>query len=343
MKSILVTGAAGFIGYFTMQRLLDEGYNVVGLDNINDYYDVNLKYARLKELGFEKEEAEEWIVETPSKNSNGASFIRMNLEDRESLPALFKKHNFDAVIHLAAQAGVRYSLENPMAYVDSNLVGFVNILECCRYHKIKHLVYASSSSVYGENPKVPFSEEDRVDYPVSLYAATKKANELMAHTYSHLYQLPTSGLRFFTVYGPYGRPDMAPILFASAITENRPIKVFNNGEMSRDFTYIDDIVTGIIITLNNPPQQDFEKPFYQLFNIGNGSPVSLMKFIETLEKELGQLAEKNMMPMQPGDVPRTWADTKHLNTLGYASVTPIYEGVKSFVKWYNEYNSIKRT
>jgi len=337
MKNILVTGAAGFIGFFTMQRLLKDGYSVVGMDNINDYYDVNLKYARLKELGFEKEDAEEWTVEISSKTTNGASFIRMNLEDRENIPALFKKHQFDAVIHLAAQAGVRYSLENPMAYVDSNLVGFVNILECCRHHKIKHLVYASSSSVYGENPKVPFSEEDRVDYPVSLYAATKKANELMAHTYSHLYQLPTSGLRFFTVYGPYGRPDMAPILFASAITENRPIKVFNNGDMSRDFTYIDDIVNGIIITLNNPPKIDYKQPYYQLFNIGNGSPVSLLEFIQTLEKELGQIAEKNMMPMQPGDVPRTWADVTNLNTLGYKSTTDIQKGVKKFVEWFKYY------
>lgn len=337
MKNILVTGAAGFIGFFTMQRLLKEGYNVVGLDNINDYYDVNLKYARLKELGFEKEDAEEWTVEISSKTTNGASFIRMNLEDSENIPALFKKHQFDAVIHLAAQAGVRYSIENPMAYVDSNLVGFVNILECCRHHKIKHLVYASSSSVYGENPKVPFSEEDRVDYPVSLYAATKKANELMAHTYSHLYQLPTSGLRFFTVYGPYGRPDMAPILFASAITENRPIKVFNNGDMSRDFTYIDDIVNGIHITLNNPPKVNSEHPYYQLFNIGNGSPVSLMEFIETLEKELGQTAKKDMMPMQAGDVPRTWADTSQLNALRYESCTSIKEGVHNFVEWFRNF------
>jgi len=334
MKNILVTGAAGFIGYFTMQRLLDEGCTVVGLDNINDYYDVNLKYARLKELGIDRSDAEQWTVEVPSKTNKDVSFIRLNLEDRENLPALFKKYQFDAVIHLAAQAGVRYSLENPMAYVDSNLVGFVNILECCRHHQIKHLVYASSSSVYGENPKVPFSEEDRVDYPVSLYAATKKANELMAHTYSHLYQLPTSGLRFFTVYGPYGRPDMAPILFASAISENKPIKVFNNGDMSRDFTYINDIVNGIIITLNNPPKVNFEHPYYQLFNIGNGSPVSLMEFIETLEKELGQVAEKNMMQMQLGDVPRTWADVSQLNALKYKSTTDIRDGVRKFVEWF---------
>ena len=337
MQKVLVTGAAGFIGFFTMQRLLNEGYAVVGLDNINDYYDINLKYARLQQLGFNQEDVEQWNKECRSSLNEKAVFIRLNLDDREKLPQLFEKHQFDGVINLAAQAGVRYSLENPMAYVDSNLVGFVNLLECCRHNHVKHLVYASSSSVYGENPKVPFSEEDRVDYPVSLYAATKKANELMAHTYSHLYQLPTSGLRFFTVYGPWGRPDMAPMLFASAITENRAIKVFNNGDMSRDFTYIDDIVNGILITLHNPPIEDFEQPYYQLFNIGNGSPVSLMEFIETLEAELGRVAEKNMLPMQPGDVPRTWADTKGLEALGYQSTTSIKEGVKEFVEWYLKY------
>ena len=337
-KKILVTGAAGFIGFHLCKNLLEQGAEVVGLDNINDYYDINLKYARLKELGVGREEAENWNQETGSDQYSGFRFVRMNLEDREALPQLFDREKFDAVVNLAAQAGVRYSLENPMAYVDSNLVGFVNILECCRHHEVGHLVYASSSSVYGENGKVPFSEDDRVDYPVSLYAATKKANELMAHTYSHLYKIPTSGLRFFTVYGPWGRPDMAPILFASAITEDRPIKVFNNGEMSRDFTYIDDIVQGIVITLNNPPSAEKEQPLYQVFNIGNGSPVSLMEFISTLEGNLGKEAEKNMLPMQPGDVPRTWADTAHLNELGYQSTTPIQEGVKQFVKWYSEFN-----
>src|SRR5699024_3636394 len=261
-NKVLVTGAAGFIGHALSKKLLEQGHEVYGLDNINNYYTVDLKYDRLKDLGVRREEAEKWNTPAVSSLYDDFRFIRMNLEDRENLPVLFEVENFDAVIHLAAQAGVRYSLENPMSYVDSNLVGFVNILECCRHHKIKHLVYASSSSVYGENPKVPFSEEDRVDYPVSLYAATKKANELMAHTYSHLYQLPTSGLRFFTVYGPWGRPDMAPILFASAITENRSIKVFNNGEMSRDFTYIDDIINGVLITLNNPPKQDLERSYY---------------------------------------------------------------------------------
>ncbi|VTR34953.1 NAD-dependent epimerase [Sphingobacterium thalpophilum] len=336
-KKILVTGAAGFIGFHLCKRLADQGNVVVGLDNINDYYDVNLKYARLHELGIDRSEAEQFNHKVTSSIHSNLTFLRMNLEDREQLPTLFQEESFDAVVNLAAQAGVRYSLENPMAYVDSNIVGFVNILECCRHHKIGHLVYASSSSVYGENGKVPFSEDDRVDYPVSLYAATKKANELMAHTYSHLYQIPTSGLRFFTVYGPWGRPDMAPILFASAITEDRPIKVFNNGQMSRDFTYIDDIVQGIIITLNNPPTMDHGQAYYQVFNIGNGSPVSLMEFIETLEINLGKVADKNMLPMQPGDVPRTWADTEHLNALGYHSTTPIKSGVAEFVKWYNNY------
>lgn len=341
MEKVLVTGVAGFIGFFTMKRLVDQGCFVVGLDNINDYYDVSLKYARLQALGFDRTDAEEWNTEVHTTSHGKSIFIRLNLEDRQGIPELFEKYQFDAVIHLAAQAGVRYSLENPMAYVDSNLVGFVNLLECCRHHKIKHLIYASSSSVYGENPKVPFSEDDRVDYPVSLYAATKKANELMAHTYSHLYQLPTSGLRFFTVYGPYGRPDMAPILFASAIAENRPIKVFNNGEMSRDFTYVDDIVNGIIITLNNPPKNEFEQPYYQLFNIGNGSPVSLMEFIDTLEHELGKVAQKEMLPMQLGDVPRTWADTERLNALGYRSTVPIQIGVKRFVEWYKKLENSK--
>lgn len=339
-KNVLVTGAAGFIGFHLSKALLAQSIKVVGLDNINDYYDVNLKYARLAELGVQRADAEHWNHEAISDQYPDFRFIRLNLEDREALPLLFEREKFDAVINLAAQAGVRYSLENPMAYVDSNLVGFVNILECCRHYEVGHLVYASSSSVYGENGKVPFSEDDRVDYPVSLYAATKKANELMAHTYSHLYKIPTSGLRFFTVYGPWGRPDMAPILFASAITENRPIKVFNNGEMSRDFTYIDDIVQGIVITLKNPPAKEKEQPLYQVFNIGNGSPVSLMEFIATLEENLGKEAAKDMLPMQAGDVPRTWAETTYLNKIGYRSTTPVDLGVKKFVDWYKAYSDV---
>lgn len=333
-RKILVTGAAGFIGFYLSKALLNLGYKVIGLDNINDYYDINLKYDRLKELGILREEAEQFNYLTKSSTEENFTFIRLNLEDRENLPKLFEEQGFEAVVNLAAQAGVRYSLENPMAYVDSNLVGFVNILECCRHNDIKHLVYASSSSVYGENEKIPFGENDQVDNPVSLYAATKKANELMAHTYSHLYHLPTSGLRFFTVYGPWGRPDMAPMLFADAMTNNKEIKVFNNGDMSRDFTFIDDIVQGIIITLDNPSNK---KPAYQLFNIGNGSPVSLMHFIECMENSLGIKAKKNMMPMQSGDVPRTWADTTSLNQLGYKSTTPIEKGVQQFVEWFNGY------
>lgn len=334
MGKVLVTGVAGFIGFYTAKKLIDLGYDVVGLDNINDYYDINLKYARLNELGIDRNQAEIENNIVQSSTFPTFKFIRLNLEDRENLPQLFKTEQFDSVINLAAQAGVRYSLENPMAYVDSNIVGFVNILECCRYNKIKHLVYASSSSVYGENDKIPFGENDQVDHPVSLYAASKKANELMAHTYSHLYKIPTSGLRFFTVYGPWGRPDMAPMLFADAMTNNREIKVFNNGEMSRDFTYIDDIVQGIIITLNNPSSQE---NLYQLFNIGNGSPVSLLHFIQCMENSLGITAQKNMMPMQPGDVPLTWADTNQLNQLGYNSTTPIEEGVEQFVQWFKGY------
>ena len=339
-KNILVTGAAGFIGHALCKKLLDQNYTVYGLDNINDYYTVDLKYARLADIGVARTEAEEWHVAASSSMYENFHFMRMDVENREELPKLFKEHKFDAVIHLAAQAGVRYSLENPMAYVDSNLVGFVNILEACRHNEIQHLVYASSSSVYGANDKIPFEEHDKVDYPVSLYAATKKSNELMAHTYSHLYQLPTSGLRFFTVYGPWGRPDMAPMLFASAITEGRPIKVFNHGNMQRDFTYIDDIVQGIIITLNNPRPQTPDsrtQSCYQLFNIGNGSPVHLLEFIEVMEQKLGQNADKKMMGMQAGDVPRTWADTTQLNALGYESTTDIGKGVSKFVEWFKKY------
>ena len=326
-KKILVTGAAGFIGYHVCKKLIEQGVEVIGLDNINDYYDINLKYDRLNELGIDRIQAEKYGLTIQSSRSNNFKFIRLNLEDKEDLPKLFENEKFDAVVNLAAQAGVRYSLENPMAYVDSNLVGFVNILECCRHNKISHLVYASSSSVYGESTEIPFNENFQVDYPVSLYAATKKANELMAYTYSHLYKFPTTGLRFFTVYGPWGRPDMAPILFASAIMKDSSINVFNNGEMSRDFTYIDDIVQGIIIALNN----------YQILNIGNGAPVLLMDFINEIENNFGKKVQKVMLSMQPGDVSRTWADTKKLNDLGYKSKTSIKEGVRKFADWYKNY------
>lgn len=336
-KKILVTGAAGFIGFHLCETLLEQGVAVVGLDNINDYYDVNLKYARLEELGIQQVEAENWDQAVVSIKYPNFRFIRLNLEDREALPQLFEKEAFDAVVHLAAQAGVRHSLKNPMAYVDSNLVGFANILENCRQYKAGHLVYASSSSVYGESDQVPFEEDARVDYPISLYAATKKANELMAHSYSHLYKIPTTGLRLFTAYGPWGRPDMAPVLFASAILDGRSINVFNDGDLSRDFTYIDDIIQGIILTLNNPPVKEKAQPWYQVFNIGNGAPVSLMKFIETLEANLGKVAKKNNLPMQPGDVSCTWADTTKLRLLDYKSRIPLQEGVRKFVEWYKMY------
>lgn len=339
MEKILVTGAAGFIGFHTTKKLIDLGYEVIGLDNINDYYDINLKYDRLKELGIDRNKAEIQEKRVQSTLYPTFQFIRLNIEDRENIPALFANEKFDQVIHLAAQAGVRYSLENPMTYIESNIMGFTNILESCRYHKIKHLVYASSSSVYGKNEKIPFEETDQVDSPISLYAATKKANELMAHTYSHLYQLPTSGLRFFTVYGPWGRPDMAPMLFAEAMTSGLEIKVFNNGEMSRDFTYVDDIVQGIIVTLQNPDNQGNG---YQLFNIGNGAPVPLLHFIECMENALNIKAKINFAAMQPGDVPNTWADTTKLNNLGYKSTTPIEEGVEKFVQWFNTYYKSKK-
>jgi UDP-glucuronate 4-epimerase len=330
---VLVTGAAGFIGMHVCERLLARGDQVVGIDNLNDYYDVSLKEARLARL-------------TPSKNF---SFLKLDIADRPGIAALFEREKPQRVAHLAAQAGVRYSLTNPHAYVDSNLVGFVNMLEGCRHNKVEHLVYASSSSVYGGNTKLPFSEHDNVDHPVSLYAATKKANELMAHTYSHLYGLPTTGLRFFTVYGPWGRPDMSPILFAKAISEGRPIDVFNHGKMQRDFTYIDDIVEGVIRVIDKLPLANagFDKSNpnpasswapYRVFNIGNHQPVELMTFIGTLETALGKTAQKKFLPMQNGDVPATHADTKALRDLtGFAPTTELSEGVSRFVTWFRQY------
>ncbi|MBB1297221.1 NAD-dependent epimerase [Pseudoalteromonas sp. NZS71_1] len=328
----LVTGAAGFIGNFVAERLCNDGHEVVGLDNLNDYYDPALKHARLERI----------------KHLTQFRFVKMDLADRDGIANLFKDEKFDRVIHLAAQAGVRYSIENPMAYIDSNLVGTATILEGCRHNKVQHLVYASSSSVYGMNEKMPFSTDDAVDHPVSLYAATKKSNELMAHSYSHLYDLPTTGLRFFTVYGPWGRPDMAPYLFTDAILNNREIKVFNNGKMKRDFTYIDDIVEGIIRIQDVVPKRDqsnsntspeSSKAPYRVFNIGNNEPIALMTFIESIEKAAGKVADKNYMPMQAGDVPATFADIDSLQKeVGFKPNTNIEYGMQQFVDWYKEYS-----
>ncbi len=347
---ILVTGTAGFIGFHLAKKLLERGDEVVGLDNINDYYDVNLKYGRLKELGINGADA------SASENELiGSSlypkhkFIKLDLADREGMEKLFKEEKFDAVMHLAAQAGVRYSLENPHAYIDSNVVGFLNVLEGCRHSGVKNLSYASSSSVYGLNQSQPFKTTDKTEHQVSLYAATKKSNEMMAHTYSHLYGIQTTGLRFFTVYGPWGRPDMAPMLFTDAILNDRPIKVFNNGDMSRDFTYIDDIVDGIIKVIDNPatsnenwdardPEIPSSSAPYRLYNIGNNAPLSLMEFIETIEKELGKEAEKNFMPMQDGDVVSTYADVSGLiKAFNYRPDAKLFDGINKFVSWYKEF------
>ncbi len=332
-QNVLVTGAAGFIGFHLAKRLMDNGCQVVGLDNLNPYYDVALKEARLDDL----------------KKEANFEFVEADLSDRRQLEDLFARQEFDVVVNLAAQAGVRYSLENPYAYVDSNLVGFINLLECCRHHTIKHLVFASSSSVYGANTAMPFSVHHNVDHPVSLYAATKKANELMAHTYSHLYQLPCTGLRFFTVYGPWGRPDMALFLFTRAILEDKPIKVFNYGKMQRDFTYIDDIIEGVVRVMGRLPEAnpqwsgDAPDPGtssapYKVYNIGNNNPVELTKFIEVIEDVLGKKAKKEMMDIQPGDVAATYADVDDLmEDVGFKPATPIEVGVERFVEWFRDF------
>lgn len=335
---VLVTGAAGFIGFHVTKKLLERGDTVIGIDNINDYYDVKLKEGRLNAI------AEHAL-------SDNFTFIKMDVADRQLTEKLFTESAFDKVVHLAAQAGVRYSIENPHAYVDSNLVGFMNILEGCRHNKIKHLVYASSSSVYGSNETTPFTVTDNVDHPVSLYAASKKANELMAHTYSHLYQLPTTGLRFFTVYGPWGRPDMALFKFTESILNGKPIEVFNYGNHHRDFTYIDDIVSGVILSLDNVaagnkdwdgknPDPSTAKAPWKIYNIGAHNPVNLLKFIETLEDALGKKAIKQMLPMQPGDVPDTYADVSALTKdTGYAPKTELATGIRQFVTWYHSFYS----
>lgn len=332
-KLILVTGAAGFIGFHLSKRLLARGEKVIGIDNLNDYYDVNLKLARLKQI----------------EDHKNFQFIKLDLANREEIGKLFSENKFDVVVNLAAQAGVRYSLKNPYAYIDSNINGFINILEGCRHNKVKHLVYASSSSVYGANTKMPFSVHHNVDHPVSLYAATKKANELMAHTYSSLYNIPCTGLRFFTVYGPWGRPDMALFIFTKAILEGKPIDVFNYGKMQRDFTYIDDIIEGVVRVMNkvpepnpkwsgNNPDSATSYAPYKLCNIGNNNPVELMHFIEVLENYLGKKAIKNLLPIQPGDVPSTYADVEDLiKDVGYKPSTSIETGIKHFVEWYRAY------
>ena len=333
MSTNLVTGAAGFIGFHFAKRLLDRGECVVGFDNVNDYYGTQIKLDRLKLL----------------HDYDQFHFVKADLADTDAIQSVFKQHDFSRVVHLAAQAGVRYSLTHPDAYIQSNLVGFANILEGCRHAKTPHLTYASSSSVYGGSTNMPFSTHDRVDHPLSLYAATKKSNELMAHTYSHLYGLPTTGLRFFTVYGPWGRPDMALFLFVKAILEDRPIDVFNHGKMQRDFTYVEDIVEGVDRTSekiatpdpnwnSDSPDPSTSSAPYRLYNIGNNQPVPLVKFIETIEQELGKTAQKNMLPLQPGDVPKTYADTETLReAVGFQPKTPIEVGVRNFVQWYRSY------
>ncbi len=345
---ILVTGTAGFIGFHLAKKLLERGDEVVGVDSINDYYDVNLKYARLEELGIAREGLDEGVM-TASTLFEKHRFVKLDVSNNEAVTQLFESENFDAVCHLAAQAGVRYSLENPHAYIQSNVVGFMNILEGCRHFGVTNLSYASSSSVYGLNRSQPFQTSDHTDHPVSLYAATKKSNEMMAHTYSHLYGIRTTGLRFFTVYGPWGRPDMAPMLFADAMLNSRPIKVFNEGQMSRDFTYIDDIVKGIVNVIDNPatpdatwsalnPTPQSSSNSYRIYNIGNSAPVSLMKFIETMEQALGMTAQKQMLPMQDGDVVSTYADVSALSKeFGYKPNTTLDEGIAQFVKWYQKF------
>lgn len=331
---VLVTGAAGFIGLHTVKALIEKGYDVVGLDCLNSYYDVSLKFDRLKELGIDHNRISDGVKISSLLHAK-FHFVKLDLIDREGLASLFVNECFDAVINLAAQAGVRYSIENPYAYIDSNVVGFLNILENCRHHSISHLVYASSSSIYGLDEHVPYSESDQTDTPVSLYAATKKSNELMAHVYSHLYGLPTTGVRFFTVYGPWGRPDMAPFLFLKAILNDEPIKVFNHGNLSRDFTYIDDIIKGVVAILEKPSEKS--NP-YQIYNIGHSSPVSLMDFISIIERISGKSAQKEMVDMQPGDVLCTYADTHLLQQdFGYTPSVSIEDGIQHFYNWFIEY------
>jgi UDP-glucuronate 4-epimerase len=355
---ILVTGTAGFIGSHLAIKLIARGDEVVGLDNINDYYDQNVKYGRLQRAGIidSLEEGSQIVYDEllTSKINSNYTFIKLNLEDKEAMMTLFETEKFDAICNLAAQAGVRYSLTNPSAYMDSNILGFMNILEACRHHGVKNLSYASSSSVYGLNEALPFSTEHNVDHPISLYAASKKSNELMAHTYSHLFNISTTGLRFFTVYGPWGRPDMALFLFVKAALEGQTIDVFNNGDMLRDFTYVDDIVEGVIRVIDKPAKKDetwngkdgkvsTSSAPYQIYNIGNNNPVKLMDFIKAIENKLAKTIDKNMMPLQLGDVPATFADVRDLvENLDYQPATPIQEGIDNFVDWYLEFFGVEK-
>ena len=337
---ILVTGAAGFIGYHVSHRLVSMGYQVVGLDNINGYYRNTLKFDRLKELGINLENAARFNFLTSSETFPNFQFLRINLEDGKALTELFAQQDFSMVIHLAAQAGVRYSLDNPHAYVNSNIIGFLNILECCRHYPVEHLIYASSSSVYGLNKSVPFKTTDNVDKPISLYAATKKSNELMAHTYNHLFGLSMTGLRFFTVYGPWGRPDMATYRFTEAILEDKPIKVFNNGLMERDFTYIDDIVKGILKIVEK--RKSSTDALFELFNLGNSNSIKLTHLIQAVEKALGKKAKQTLLPLQPGDVLKTWADMEDFEKeYGPLQKTTVKDGIEVFVKWYKSYHGVE--
>lgn len=351
MKKVLVSGAAGFIGFHLINKLLEKGFEVIGLDIVNDYYDVQLKYDRLAQAGILRNAIGDGQICESTKHSN-YKFIKRSLEDRQGLLTLFEQEQFNGVINLAAQAGVRYSLTHPEAYIDSNITGFLNILEACRHNPVEHLVYASSSSVYGLNKNMPFSVHSNVDHPVSLYAASKKSNELMAHTYSHLFGIPTTGLRFFTVYGPWGRPDMALFLFTKAILNGEPIEVFNHGKMERDFTYVDDVTEGILQLLEKPPgSTSMWNPLepdpsrstapYRIYNIGNNNPVKLMDFIEAIERKTGKTAEKRMMPIQPGDVEKTWADVSELaRDFNYRPATPVEKGIGAFIDWFREYYGV---
>ena len=349
---ILVTGTAGFIGYHTVNKLLKDGHIVVGLDNINDYYDSDLKHNRLESAGIYARNTKS-DIKIQSESSTQYSFYRSSLQDFKSINNIFSKESIDVVIHLAAQAGVRYSLQNPQAYITSNINGFANILECCRHFSIKHLVYASSSSVYGLNDSVPFKTSDNTDHPVSLYAASKKSNELMAHVYSHLFNIPTTGLRFFTVYGPWGRPDMALFIFTDSIIKGKPVQIYNAGKMIRDFTYVDDIVEGVTHAVKNVPQKNDQwkqstsevsasSAPYKIYNIGNNKPVNLLDFVEAIEEELNTKAIKEFLPMQPGDVVTTYADIEDIkNELGYSPQTSVKDGIRNFISWYKQYYTLK--